>query len=121
MINKIILIAAACLAAQATMADNKGTTQQVIVDNMTIDKVVTKIVFDNDNAVLMFTDDSQKTADMESVSISFIYDTTGLKRVNSENSQEQKVYNLKGQQVANSTAALKKGVYVIGGKKKVIK
>jgi hypothetical protein len=102
-------------------ADNKVTTQEVTIDNQTVEKVVTKIIFEGDNAVLTFADNSQQTADMESVSINFIYDTTGLRRVNSENSQEQKVYNLKGLQVSNSTAALKKGVYVVDGKKKIIK
>lgn len=121
MMKKILLLATAFFTAQAMLADNKVATQEVIVNNQTVAKDVTKITFEGDNAVITFADNTQQTADMESVSINFLYDTTGLRNVKSDDASQQKVYNLKGQLVNNNTKGLKKGVYVVDGKKIIIK
>lgn len=100
------------------MAD--GTTQTVKVDGNTIDKTVVKITFNGDNAVLNFSDNTQQTVELEAVSIDFAY-STAIDRVAAENENGKAVYNLQGQRVGTGTAGLQKGVYIIDGKKVIIK
>lgn len=119
--NKLLTLfvgmAAMCASANA---DN---TQTVIVDGTTINKSVTRLTFSGDDVVMTFADNTQQTADMSLVSISFSYSpATAIS--NPEQSEEntvKKVYNLNGQYVGNSTTGLPKGLYIVNGKKLVIK
>jgi len=119
--KKIFFISCALISALAVQADDEKAVQEVLIDNQVVAKEVTKITFEGDNAVLTFADNTQQTADMESVVINFSYNPTGIGRVNDNAVKDQKVYNLTGMHVKNTTDGLKKGVYVVDGKKKMIK
>lgn len=47
--------------------------------------------------------------------------STSIDGMATENTQSTEVYNLQGQKVANNTAGLKQGIYIVGGKKVVVK
>lgn len=102
------------------VADNKQT---LTIDGSTVDKVVTQITFDGDNAVLTYSDNSTQSADMELVALAFEYDgTSGISAVETEETTVTgKVYNLNGQMVGTTTAGLSKGVYIVDGKKMIVK
>ncbi len=102
------------------MADNKQT---LTIDGNVVNKVVTQITFDGDNAVLTYSDNSTQSADMELVALAFEYgEGTGIAAVETaEKTVDGKVYNLNGQMVGTSTAGLSKGVYIVDGKKMIIK
>jgi len=119
--NKLITLfvgmAALCSSAYA---DN---TQTVVVDGETINKNVTRLTFSGDDVVMTFADNTQQTADMSLVSISLTYGSTptAIDKVTEETGTVKRVYNLNGQYVGNSTAGLPKGLYIVNGKKLVIK
>ncbi len=102
------------------VADNKQT---LTINGSTVDKVVTQITFEGDNAVLTYSDNSTQSADMELVSLAFEYDgSSGISAVEAkEQAVTGKVYNLNGQMVGTTTAGLSKGVYIVDGKKMIIK
>lgn len=113
----IIGMAAMCLSASA---DN---TQTVVVDGTTVNKNVTRLTFSGDDVVMTFADNTSQTADMSLVSINFSYSpSTAISRpeVETENAVK-KVYNLNGQYMGNSTEGLPKGLYIVNGKKMVIR
>ena len=85
---------------------------------------IQKITFNGDNIVITYTNGQQDTKDMEEVTITFegvsgIEERLAITR--KAGLEGQAVYNLKGQLVGNSAAQLSKGIYIIGGKKVVIK
>lgn len=56
------------------------------------------------------------------VTLSFTYQTTGISQVEDiKQALQGKVYTLQGQCVASSLQGLSKGVYIINGKKVIIK
>ena len=61
--------------------------------------------------------------DMSLVSLSFVYgESTGIGQVEQlKEALQGKVYNLNGQLVGNSVEGLSKGVYIVNGKKVIIK
>lgn len=120
MMRKSLLLVCALSAGMTVWADDKAT-QEVLIDGQTVTKNISKITFEGDNAVLTFADESRETVDMESVVINFAYTTLGVHRVEKAEVKEQKVYNLKGMHVKNTTAGLSKGVYVVDGKKVIVK
>lgn len=117
--RKLVLSVLALMSMIAVHADDK-TTQQVTVGGQTVAKSVKTITFSGDNATLVFTDNSDMTADMESVAIHFAYGSSGITVPTKTTAGEEKVYNLKGQHVKNGTQGLSKGIYVIGGRKVVV-
>lgn len=118
--NKIYLLLCACLMATTGFAENKQTVK---IDGQAIGKTVTEITFDGDNVILNYSDKSSDTKDMSLVSIAFTYDSsTGIDQVeNVKQALRGKVYNLNGQLVGTSTEGLAKGVYIVNGKKVIIK
>lgn len=107
--------------ATNVMADNKQT---VTIGGSTVEgKTVTEITFDGDNVTLKFSDNSTQTEDMSLVKLAFTYDgTTGIQQVEHvQKALQGKVYNLNGQLVGTSTEGLTKGVYIVNGKKVIIK
>lgn len=101
------------------VADNRQT---LTINGRTVDKVVTQITFEGDNAVLTYSDNSTQMEDMELVSLAFEYDATGISAVEAkEQAVTGKVYNLNGQMVGTTTAGLSKGVYIVDGKKMIVK
>lgn len=99
------------------------TEQTVIINGTEIDKFVSNLTFNGNNVTLQFDDNTSLTEDMSKVSISLSYEnTTGITNITSmDNSGKSKVYNFNGQYMGKDTNALNKGVYIINGKKTVIK
>ena len=118
--KKVYLLFLAAMLSVATFADNKQT---VMIDGQVIDKTVTEITFDGDNVVLQYSDNTSDQADMSLVTLSFSYSTTtGISQVEGiKKALQGKVYNLQGQCVGSSLQGLSKGVYIINGKKVIIK
>ena len=110
------------LAGMLSTAVFAGSKQTVKIDGQVIDKTVTEITFDGDNVVLHYADNSSDQADMSLVTLSFSYTTTGISQVEGiKKALQGKVYNLQGQCVGSSPKGLSKGVYMINGKKVIIK
>lgn len=99
------------------------TEQTVIINGTEIDKFVSNLTFNGNNVTLQFDDNTSQTEDMSKVSISLSYEnTTGITNITStDNSGKSKVYNLNGQYMGKDANALNNGVYIINGKKTVIK
>lgn len=99
------------------------TEQTVIINGTEIDKFVSNLTFNGNNVTLQFDDNTSQTEDMSKVSISLSYEnTTGITNITSmDNSGKSKVYNLNGQYMGKDANALNKGMYIINGKKTVIK
>lgn len=110
------------LAGMLSTAVFAGSKQMVKIDGQVIDKTVTEITFDGDNIVLQYSDNTSDQADMLLVTLSFTYQTTGISQVEGiKQALQGKVYNLQGQCVGKSPKGLSKGVYIINGKKVIIK
>ena len=117
--KKAYLLFLAAMLSTATFADNKQTVK---IDGQVIDKTVTEITFDGDNVVLQYADNTSGQADMSLVTLSFTYQTTGISQIEDiKKALQGKVYNLLGQCVGKSPKGLSKGVYIINGKKVIIK
>ena len=104
-----------CLS-MAAMADD--------VQKIDVSKV-SKITFEGDNVVITYNNGTATTtADMATVVLDFSSATGIEERVvllEKEGLEGKAVYNLNGQQVGNSAARLAKGVYIINGKKVIVK
>lgn len=85
---------------------------------------VSKITFSGDNVTIQYKDGTSATLDMETVTLDFSTVTSVEERIaiaEKQGLEGKAVYNLNGQLVGNSVARLQKGVYVINGKKVIIK
>lgn len=110
------------LAGMLSTAVFAGSKQTVKIDGLLIEKTVSEITFDGDNVVLQYADNTSDIGDMSSVTLSFTYQTTGISQIEGiKQALQGKVYNLQGQYVGSSLQGLSKGVYIINGKKVIIK
>lgn len=110
------------LAGMLSTAVFAGSKQMVKIDGQVIEKTVSEITFDGDNVVLQYADNTSDQADMSLVTLSFTYQTTGISQIEGiKQALQGKVYNLQGQYVGSSLQGLSKGVYMINGKKVIIK
>lgn len=110
------------LAGMLSTAVFAGSKQTVKIDGQLIEKTVSEITFDGDNVVLQYADNTSDQADMSLVTLSFTYQTTGISQIEDiKKALQGKVYNLQGQYVGKSPKGLSKGVYMINGKKVIIK
>ena len=110
------------LAGMLSTAVFAGSKQTVKIDGQLIEKTVSEITFDGDNVVLQYSDNTSDIGDMSLVTLSFTYQTTGISQVEDiKKALRGKVYNLQGQYVGSSLQGLSKGVYIINGKKVIIK
>lgn len=118
--KKAYLLLLAGMLSTAVFADSKQTVK---IDGQVIEKTVSEITFDGDTVVLHYADNSSDDqADMSLVTLSFSYTTTGISQVEGiKKALQGKVYNLQGQFVGSSLQGLSKGVYIINGKKVIIK
>ena len=116
-ITSLLACAALCSAA---MAD---TGQRVTVGGEQLEGFVTSIAFDGDNVVLTLEDNTTLTAPMEGVAVSLAYQgvADGIGQPEAGGPRPAAVYTISGQYVGNSAEGLPKGVYIVGGKKLVIK
>lgn len=110
------------LAGMLSTAVFAGSKQTVKIDGQLIEKTVSEITFDGDNVVLQYADNTSDIGDMSRVTLSFTYQTTGISQIEGiKQALQGKVYNLQGQYVGSSLQGLSKGVYIINGKKVIIK
>ena len=110
------------LAGMLSTAVFAGSKQTVKIHGQVIEKTVSEITFDGDNVVLQYADNTSDIGDMSLVTLSFTYQTTGISQVEDiKKALRGKVYNLQGQYVGSSLQGLSKGVYIINGKKVIIK
>lgn len=117
--KKAYLLLLAGMLSTAVFADSKQTVK---IDGQVIEKTISEITFDGDNVVLHYADNTSTTEDMSRVTLSFSYTTTGISQVEGiKKALQGKVYNLQGQCVGSSLQGLSKGVYIINGKKVIIK
>lgn len=116
MMKKLIFLTCLLVSGLNAMADD--------IQKIDASKV-SKITFNGDNVTIKYNDGTpDATFDMEAVTLEFSH-TTGIAErqalVKKAGLDGQPIYNLKGQVVGTNAAQLSKGVYVIGGKKVVIK
>ena len=117
--KKAYLLLLAGMLSTAVFAGNKQTLK---IEGQVIEKTISEITFDGDNVVLQYSDNTSDQADMSLVTLSFTYQTTGISQVEGiRQALQGKVYNLQGQCVGSSLQGLSKGVYIINGKKVIIK
>ena len=117
--KKAYLLLLAGMLSTAVFAGNKQTLK---IEGQVIEKTISEITFDGDNVVLHYADNTSATENMSRVTLSFSYTTTGISQVEGiKKALQGKVYNLQGQCVGSSLQGLSKGVYIINGKKVIIK
>ena len=118
--NRLYIFVMAVLLSANVMADNKQT---VTINGQTVEKTVTEITFDGDKVTLLYSDNSSQSEDMSLVQLAFSYgDATGITKLETiKEALQGKVYNLNGQLVGTSVEGLAKGVYIVNGKKVIIK
>lgn len=125
--KNILIIGAALLMSAPTLAvapddNNDGTTQTLTVNEETVERTVSEIRLDGNNAVLLFTDGTTLTADMRLVTITMSYeDATEVREVNGVNGvngvKDNSYYTLDG--VKLTVKPKQKGLYIQNGKKVV--
>ncbi len=122
--KNILIIGAALLMSAPTIAvapddNNDGTTQTLTVNEETVERTVSEIRLDGNNAVLLFTDGTMLTADMRLVTITMSYeDATEVREVKGVNGvKDNSYYTLDG--VKLTVKPKQKGLYIQNGKKVV--
>ena len=124
MIMAGLLLAVPVFGLSTTMAaenDDNGTTQTLTIAGETVERIVSEIRINANNAILLFTDGSQMEVDMKTVSMTMAYDdATGISSLRLDNGDGKvTVYNLQGQPVSKDSQ--QKGIYIVNGKKVSIK
>ena len=124
--NIIILAASLLLTAPAfgvTPDDNKeGAKQSLTVNNEKVERIVSEIRIDGNNAVLTFTDGTTLTADMRLVTITMSYsDVTGVSSLHmTDKDGNVSIYDLQGRKV-NGQQPKANSIVIKNGKKVVNK
>jgi hypothetical protein len=108
-------------AFSATPDDNNGTKQTLTVNNEQVERMVSDIRLDGNNAVLLFTDGSTLTADMRLVTLTMSYsETTGVSSLHmTDKDGNVSIYDLQGRKVATKPNA--NSIVIMNGKKVVNK
>ena len=119
MMKRLIIVFAIAALPFAAQAD---AGQTVTVGGVTVNKTVKEITFNGSDVQLSFTDGTTQSADMATVNIAF-GSTSGIKTVNQHRRQcvDDRIYNLSGQNVGKDKDKLSEGIYIINGKKQMIK
>ena len=123
--KNILLLAASLLltapAFGATPNDNNGTKQTLTVNDEKVERIVSEIRIDGNNAVLTFTDGTTLTADMRLVTITMSYsDVTGVSSLHmTDKDGNVSIYDLQGRKVATKPNA--NSIVIMNGKKVVNK
>lgn len=120
--RKLCLLAFVAMLAVTTWADNKQT---VTVNGTTQSQSVKRITFNGDEIVLVFADNTQKTVEMTAVKIDFVYDnlanSVSYQMETPKVKEQTGIYNLNGQSVSDTREKLPKGIYIVDGRKEVVK
>lgn len=117
--KKVLLLMMLLMSGMNMMAD----------DGQKLDAAkISEISFNGDDVIILFTDGTSQTFDMGDTENPITIDFSNvlgmderLQMTQALGLEGKQVYNLKGNKVGKSAAALKKGVYVIKGKKVIIK
>lgn len=116
MMKKLFLMACLFSLSAMAMADD--------VQKISSSKI-SKITFEGDNMIIHYNDGTaDQTAKMSEIVIDFSEATSIDERITLSEKyglEGKTVYNLKGQVVGESVARLTKGIYIVDGKKIVIK
>lgn len=78
--KKILFLISAFMMMMASPI-KADTTQTLIINGEVVEKIVTKITFEGDNAVLTFSDETNITEDMGNVILRFSSSPTSIKNV----------------------------------------
>lgn len=123
MIRKHILILGALLLTAAPVLsatpddNNDGVQQTLTVNKVTVERTVSEIRIDGNNAILLFADGTTLTADMRLVTLTMSYDEATklgeVKEVKEVN--DNSYYTLDG--IKLTVKPKQKGLYIINGKK----
>ena len=124
--KKQLLKTALCLAALTATAASAQTEQTVKTNTGTIKDFVTNIVLNGNNVVLKFEQQPSMTYDMLKTGIDLKYDESlDVKDLQVDRTQQSSaVYDLQGRRLQTSPDGmqlLKKGIYIINGKKRVVR
>jgi len=120
--RKLCLLAFMVMLAVAAWADNNQT---VTVNGTTQSQAVKRITFNGDEISLVFADNTQQTVDMTAVKIDFVYDnlanSVSYQMETPKVKEQTGIYNLNGQSVSDTREKLPKGIYIVDGRKGVVK
>ena len=116
----ILLWATALLIATPAYSatpDNEDTKQTLTIAGETIERTVSEIRINANNAILVFADGNTQEVDMKDVSLSLTYnETTGVNNLRLQEADGKvSIYNLQGQPV--SKGKQQNGIYIVNGKK----
>ena len=109
------------LSGGVAMADTEHT---VTVNGEAIDGFITELTFNGDQVTMKFEDGSTQIDDMSLVSIALTYSetSTGITEIETDDqSTVKRVYTISGQYVGTSTEGLPQGIYIVNGKKTIVK
>ncbi len=109
------------LSGGVAMADTEHT---VTVNGEAIDGFITELTFNGDQVTMKFEDGSTRIEDMSLVSIALTYSetSTGITEIETDDqSTVKRVYTISGQYVGTSTEGLPQGIYIVNGKKTIVK
>lgn len=122
------LLAFAALLSAATTA--YAQTEQTVKTSVTAPKdYVTDIVLNGNKVILKLEQSEAITVNLLSTSIALTYKdplTTSISDVEEERAGEaepetEQVYDLQGRRVAEASGSLKKGIYIVNGKKRIVR
>ena len=119
--RKLCLLAFVAMLAVAAWGDNKQT---VTVNGTMQSQAVKRITFNGDEIVLVFADNTQQTVEMTAVKIDFVYDNVEnsvFYQMETQKKEQTGIYNLNGQSVGGTREKLPKGIYIVDGRKEVVK
>ena len=109
------------LSGGVAMADTEHT---VTVNGEAIDGFITELTFNGDQVTMKFEDGSTRIEDMSLVSIALTYSetSTGITEIETDaQSTVKRVYTISVQYVGTSTEGLPQGIYIVNGKKTIVK
>lgn len=121
--KQLRLILVIILSASWSGSWAKGK-QTITINGLTIGKSAKKITFSGEKAMITYADGSKQTENMGLIQLSFTYSTNGgIKKIETTGQKlvDTRVYNLNGQYVGTTLNGLSKGVYIVNGKKVVVK
>lgn len=118
LLKKIVL--ATLLSAWVLPAWSNAKTEITVSGSVQMRELVS-MEFDGDNVVLTYTDGQIQKVDMSTVSVRFLYDQTALENITVDGVGSELIYNLNGQCLGTNQEDLPHGIYIINGKKVVIR
>ena len=103
--------------ANSATPDDEDTKQTLTIAGETIERTVSEIRINANNAILVFADGNTQEVDMKDVSLSLTYnETTGVNNLRLQKADGKvSIYNLQGQPVSKGQQS--NGIYIVNGKK----